>query len=152
GCLRPVERAFTLAAVETRDMAARERHPRDAVAVHVHAARAVTDIRVAGCIPRHFIYFGERSVHGIGTRGETHDRPWETARRTREPNRSVAGRHDHIGVGIYAPVLGRIERLTARCICATLAVAIRVDDERGPALRARSIAGFQELLCIDPAD
>src|SRR5262249_34824560 len=40
GCGRPVERAFALAAVEAADVAARERHPDDALAVDVRAARA----------------------------------------------------------------------------------------------------------------
>src|SRR5262249_59373882 len=67
GRLGSVERALALAAVEAADVAARERHPHDALAVDVAAAR--TEAR-----QRHVVDFRERGLRRIGAGIGPHDR------------------------------------------------------------------------------
>src|SRR5205807_1186006 len=64
----PVDRAFALAPVEARDMAARERRPDNAVGAHVDAARAV-----AGS--RRNEHFGQRRLGWIGAGNDAHQEP-----------------------------------------------------------------------------
>src|ERR1700730_6245029 len=66
GRLRSVERTFALAPVKAANMAARERHPHDALAVDVAAARAEARLR-------HVIDLREGGFRRVGAGIEPHD-------------------------------------------------------------------------------
>src|SRR6266853_636731 len=122
---RPIEN-LALAAVEGAHVAARKRYPHHALAVDVAAAR--TEAR-----HRYVVDFGERSFGRVGARIEPHDRAG--ARPQRAPDRAVGRTHRH-GVEHLsdALVLGRVHRLVGLDIVVALAVAVGVEDKRGPPL------------------
>src|ERR671913_2516466 len=87
-CFRAVERSFALAAVETSEMSASERRPNDAFRVDVGATYAEAR-------QRHIIDLRERSLRGIWTRRNAHDRARKTPERA--PYGAV-GRARHHGI------------------------------------------------------
>src|SRR5262249_62304362 len=100
GC---VERPLALAPVEAADVAARERHPCDALALDVAAARTE-----AG--QRHVVDFRERGLRRVGAGIEAYDRAG--ARAQRAPDRAVDRvRHHRVEHLRDALVLGGIDRL-----------------------------------------
>ena len=125
-------------------MAAGQRHPDDALTVDVAAARAEAR-------HRHIVDFGERRRRRVGAGIEPNDRAGIGAQRA--PHRAVhRARHDRVEHLADAHVLARLERLAGLGVFAALAVAGSIDDERGPALRLRRVAGLQEFLGVEPAD
>src|SRR5437899_8805131 len=124
---RPVERSLALATVEAGDVTAVERQPSDAVAVDIHAADAE-----AG--KRHLVDLGKRGVGRIWPRIETDD--VAGMRQVRAPDRAVNRRPgDCIHAKGQPSILGVIGRLTRLVVAlVTLAVAIGIYDEWGPAL------------------
>src|SRR5207245_2884457 len=133
-----------LSAVEARDVAARERHPRDAAAVDVESAHAV-----AGRWDS--VDFRQRRRRRVGARLK----PQDVARvpDVRSPDRAV---DRVVGDAVEAEpdtlVLVWIVRLIRLDPGVALAVAVRVDDERRPALRLPRVARLPEHLRVDPAD
>ena len=144
GCLWSVQRTLALAAVEAAQMAARERHPHDALRVDVAAADAE-----AG--RRDVIDLGERGLRRILSQDDANDRAGVAAVRT--PDRSVhRARHDRVEAGLDALVLRRIDGLIGLDVRVALAVAVRVEDERRPSLRLHDVAGRVVHLRVDPAE
>ena len=144
GRFRPVERAFALAPVEAAEVAARQRHPHDALAVDVGAADAEAR-------HRHVVDLRERRLRRIRSRNEPHD----SARigPERAPDRAVhRTRHHGVEARDDPLVLGGIDRLIRLDVLVALAVAVGVEDERRPALRLRHITRLVEHLGVDPAD
>src|SRR5262249_59479753 len=114
--LGSVERTFALAAVEAADVAARERHPDDALAVDVAAARTE-----AG--QRDVVDFRKRGLRRVGAGIEPYDRAGARAQRT--PDRAVDRvRHHRVEHLRDALVLGRIDRLVGLDVVVALAVAV----------------------------
>ena len=71
----------------------------------------------------------------------------------RSPDRAVERAvGDAVEAEPAALVLGGIVRLTRLDVGVTLAVTVRVDDERRPALRLPRVARLPEHLGVDPAD
>src|SRR5262249_49841410 len=132
GRLGPVERTLALAAVEAADVPAGARHPDHALAVDIAAARAEA-------AQRHRVDFRARGLGRIGAGIEAHDRPG--IRPQRAPDRAVDRvRHyriEHLGDAL---ILRRIHRLVRLDIVVALAVAVGVEDERGPSLCFRRVA------------
>src|SRR6185369_17761434 len=109
-------------------MAARQRHPVHAVAVDVTATRSE-----AGC--GRLVYLGERRVRGIGPGHDAHNR--STVADHRSPDGAIGWTDgDRIGVDRNAGVLRRIGWFTGLDVCVAFPVAIGIDDEGRPALRA----------------
>ena len=135
---------LALAPVEHAHMAAGERYPHPALAVDVGAARAEA-------WHRDVVLFRQCRLRRVGAGVEPHDRAGAGAQRA--PDRAV-GRAHHHGIKHLADalVLGRVHRLVGLDIVVALAVAVGVEDQRGPALRLLGIAGFVEQLCVEPAD
>ena len=141
GRLRAVERGLALAAVEAADVAARERHPHDALAVDVAAARAEARHRDVE-------HLGQLRV-GIVTHHAAASRKHPDG----IPDRAIGRiRHDRVGAGAAgdAHILGGIYRLIGLGVLVSLAVAVDVEDERRPALRLGGVAGLVEDLHVDP--
>ena len=104
GRLRPVERPLALAAIEAAHVAAAERHPHDALAVDVGAARAE-----AG--HRHVVDLGERRLRRIRRPARARTTAPGIAER-RAPDRAVdRARHHRVERRVDARVLRRIGRL-----------------------------------------
>src|SRR5271165_839091 len=131
---RPIEWTFALAPVELAQMAARQRYPHDAVAIDIGAAHAE-----AG--RRHIVDLAEP-----GSRIESDDGARIT-KSDRAPDASV-GRIRHHGIEADRQALVRfaVRGLTGFDPRVELAIAIRVEHQRGPFLRDRRIAGGIELL------
>src|SRR5262249_14425063 len=132
--LRAVEWAFALAAVEGAEGTARQRHIGDAIAIDVVAARSEAR-------ERRLVDFRQ-----LGLRIE----PQHIARITEHgaPDGAVRRVHaDAVEAGSEPLVLGGIDGLVGLHVFAGLAVAVGVDDDRGPALGFRLVAG----LFVDPA-
>src|SRR5436189_6114468 len=144
GGVRPVERAFALPAVEAAEVAARERSPEDAVAVDVAAARPITG-------KRRLVDLGKGGTRGIGPGIHAHDIAREGARGA--PDASVHWVHrDGIQTGDHSLVLGRIDRRVGLDPFVALAVAVGVEHERRPPLRALFVPGFLEETAVEPAE
>ena len=125
-------------------MAARERGPEHAVAVDVAAAWAVAR-------EGRLIDFGERGCGRVLPRVEPDDPAGEAERGA--PDGAIHGiDRDAVERRDDARVLRRIDRLVRLDIAVALAVAVRVEDERGPALRFCFVAGLLEELAVEPAD
>ena len=135
---------LAFAAVEAAEVAARERDPEDAVGVDVAAARAVAR-------ERDFVVFGERG-EGRVRAGRDADDAARIAHH-RAPYRAVErADRDREHVDRDALVLLRLCRLVGLHIGAALAVAARIEHERGPALRLRLVAGTLIDLTVHPAE
>src|SRR5207253_4707762 len=67
------------------------------------------------------------------------------------PHRAVAARRDAVERHVDAAVLVGIERLIRLGVFVALAVAVGVEDERGPTLRLHFVAGLLVHLYVDPA-
>src|SRR5580704_17603141 len=137
--LRPVQRALTFLAVEAGEMAARQRHPHDALLVDVHTARRIAMHLRLRVVPRWLVEFGQRGFRRVGARDQVNNAARKAERRP--PDRPV-GRADRDAVepGDDALVLLRIDRLVGLDIVVALAVAVGVEDEGGPALRGGGVA------------
>src|SRR5207247_935664 len=145
GCFRSVERALALAPVEAAHVPARERHPHYALAVDITAARPKTR-------PRYIVDFGERGLRRVRAGIEPHDRSRTRARAERAPDGAVDwARHHRVEHLADALVLVGIDRIVGPDILVALAVAIRVEDERGPPLRFRGVASLIEQFGVEPA-
>src|SRR5690242_21445032 len=70
----------------------------------------------------------------------------------RSPDRSVGRRCHGIEAGADAMVLARIDGLVRLGVFAALAVAVGVEDQRGPSLRLLLITGLVEQLGVEPPD
>src|SRR5262249_16824697 len=125
GGLWSVQRPFALAAIEARHVPAGERRPEDTVAIDVAAARRVTGQRRLR--PR-----GQRRLRRIGARIQSHDRARISEHAS--PDRSVGRRRDRVEAAAEAPVLRGIGRLVRLGVGVARAVAVRVHDQRRPAL------------------
>src|ERR1700730_10851010 len=139
GGLRAVEWALALAAVERAEMAARQRHVGDAVAVDVEAAGA--EARERRLID--FRQLGLRIEPQDVARIAEHGAPHGAIRRIDA---------DAVEAGVHALVLGRIDRLVRLTEFINLAVAVGVDDDWGPALGLSLVAGLFPDLAVHPAD
>ena len=130
---RTIERAFASAAIEAADMAAVERHPHDAIAIHIHAANAIAR-------QWHSVDLGQRRVGRIRSGIDAQD--IARMRQARAPDRAVRRAHgDAVKSKWNAGILARIKRLAGLVIALVApAVAVGIDHERAPALRRRSIA------------
>src|SRR5262245_62385282 len=121
-----VEGPLALRAIEARDVAARQRHPRNSLPVDVEAAHAKTG-------GRNLVHFRERSFARIRAEVDADD-PARVAD-VRSPDRAVGRtRRDSIEPEAEPLVLGRILRLTGLDPRVALTVAVGVDDQRGPSL------------------
>src|SRR5262245_43466893 len=130
--------------VEARQMAARQRGPKDALAVDIAAARPV-----AG--EGRLIDFGERGVGRIGPGGHSNHVSRVTQRCA--PYSPVDRVHrDGIEARDDALVLRRVDRLARLDIIVAFAIAVGVDNERRPALGFLLVAGLLEHLAIEPAE
>ena len=139
----PLSGPLALAAVEHAHVAARQRDPNAALLVDVAAARAEAR-------QRHVVLFGQRLVRVLG-RIDAHDGAGVAAQRA--PHRAVGrARHHRIEGRADAHVLARLLRLAGLGVLVTLAVAVGVEHQRGPALRLLDVAGLVEHLGVDPAD
>ena len=146
GRFRPVQRPLALAPVEAAEVPARERHPVDAVAIDVAAARPV-----AG--KRRLVHFGERGLRRVRARIDPHDVAGHRESHHRSPDRAVHRIHgDCVKVDREPPVLRGIVRLAGLDVRVALAVAVGVENERRPALRTFLVAGLLEHPAIQPAD
>ena len=144
GRLRPVERTFALAPIKTAQVTARQRHPHDALAVDVAAARPETR-------QRYIVDFCERGLRRIASGNKPHDCTRIAPEST--PNRAVHRIwHNSVETSNDAFVFGWIHRLIRLYVLVALAVAVGVEDKRCPALRFCDITCFVEHLGIDPAD
>src|SRR5439155_10224654 len=129
GRLRAVHWALALPAVELADVAAGERDPIHAILIDVAAARAEARHRDVEVL-------GQRGLGRIRAGHDAHDRTRIGADGT--PDRVVDGAHrDRVDHLAEAAILGRIHRLVGLGIRSALAVAVGVEDERGPAHRLR---------------
>ena len=137
GRARTVEH-LALAAVELAEMAARQRRPEHAVAIDVGAATAVAR-------HRRRIDFGELRLR-VEAHGVARPRTERLA-----PDRAVL-RIDHHAVETDrdALVLLRIDGGIRLDPVVAPAVAVGVEHERRPALRALMVAGFFQHPAIDP--
>ena len=70
----------------------------------------------------------------------------------RTPDRAVGRRRYGVEPGVDAMILRRIDRLVRLRVFVALAVAVRVEDERRPALRLLFVARLVEHLRVEPAD
>ena len=125
-------------------MSARERRPHDALAIDVHAAR-----RIAG--ERRLEHFGEGGLRRIRSQIQADD----VARvsQHRAPDRAVdRARGEPVEAGHDALVLLRVDRIVRPHVIVAPAVAVGVQNERGPALRLLLIAGFLEHLSVEPSE
>ncbi len=130
-------------AVEHAHVAARERDPDAALLVDVAAARAEAR-------QRDVVLLGERLVRVLG-RVDANDRARVAAQGA--PHRAVGrARHHRIEGRADAHVLAGLLRLAGLGVLVALAVAVGVENERGPALRLLDVAGLVEHLGVDPAD
>src|SRR6266571_8255177 len=136
--VRAGERSLALAAVETGEMAARERCPHHAFAVDVHSAR-----RIAG--ERRLEHLGERGLRRIRSRIDADDEARIAEHRS--PDRAVdRARGEPVETGHDALVLLRIDRIVRPDVVVAPAVAVGVQNERGPALRLLLVARLFEHL------
>src|SRR6266513_1546059 len=141
---RAVERSLALAPVETREMSARERRPDDAFAIDVHAAR-----RIAG--ERRLEHFRERRLRRIRSRIHANDETGVTEHRS--PDGAVnRARGESVETGHDALVLLRIYRIVRPHVIVAPAVAVGVQNERGPALRLLLVAGLLEHPSVEPPE
>src|SRR5262249_30449499 len=139
-----VERAFALAPVKAAHVAARKRDPHHALAVDIAAARTETG-------QRHIVDFRERGLRRIGAGIKPHDRARARSRAQRAPDRAVdRARHHRVEHLADALVLSGIDRVVGPHILVALAVAVGVEDERGPSLRFRGVPGLIEQLGVEP--
>src|SRR5262249_42581886 len=140
----PVQGSLALAPVEASHVATRQRHPRHALAVDVHAAHAK-----AGLWDLVDLY--QRGLRRIWSRIQPQDVPGVT--NVRAPDGTV---RRAIGDGVEAQpdtlVLTGLFRLIGLHIGVALAVAAGVDDEGRPALCLASVTGLPEQLGVDPAN
>src|SRR5262249_8905159 len=138
------EAPLALAAVEARDVPARERDPRHTAAVDVESAHAV-----AG--RWNSIDFGQGRLGRIRAGLQPQNETGMTD--VRSPDRAVdrvVG--DAVEAETDARVLGGIAGLIRLDPRVALAVAVGVDDERRPALRFPGVVRLPEHLRVDPAD
>ena len=149
GRRRSVERHLALAAIEARHVTAGERRPVDAVAIDVAAARREPFDRRA-VAQRQLVHLGERGFRRIRSRIQADDRARKPE--LRAPHRSVGRRRHRIEGSAVPLVLRRIDRLRSPRRTRRASVAVRVHDERRPALRLRSRPGLVEHLAVQPAD
>src|SRR5215831_10930822 len=134
GGLRSVEWALTLATVEGAKMSARQRHIGDAIAVDVEAARPEARERRLVDFRQQGLRIKPQNIAGISEHGA--------------PDGAVGRVYaDPIDAGVNTLVLGGIDGLVGLHVFVNLAVAVGVDDDRGPALGFRLVAG----LFVDPA-
>ena len=147
---RAVERALALAAIEARKVPARQRRPDDAVAVDVHATRREAMDGRSRIVDRRLVHFRQRRLRRVRTRVQPDDRAGEAERRS--PDRTIGRRRDGIEAAAEALVLRGIDRLIGLHVGVAPAVAVGVDDERGPSLRLRLVSGFLEHPGVEPAD
>ena len=141
-CFRTVERSLALAAIEAREVTARQRGPVDAVAIHVAAAR-----REPG--HRRLVDFGERRLGRIRSGVQPDDCAGKSEHAP--PDRSVGRGRNGVERVAVSFVLRWIERLIRFDIRVAFAVAVRVHDQRRPALRLRLVVRFVEHLGVQPA-
>src|SRR5579864_8670676 len=146
GRVRSVERTLAFAAIEAAEMAAAERHPDHALAVDIAAARTEAghwDV----------IDLGERRRRRVGPERNAYYTARAAQDADRSPDRTVSRTwHDGVEPAANALVLGRIDRLVGLDIVGALPVAFGIEHEGGPALRLGRIAGFVELLRVEPAE
>src|SRR5438445_13271571 len=84
---RTVERTFALAAIEARHVSARQRDPRDAVAVDVHAARREALHCCFRVVIWRLVVLGERGLGRMRARVEPNDATRKSERRS--PDRTI---------------------------------------------------------------
>ena len=125
-CSRPAEAPLALASVEAGDVAARQRHPRHALAVDIEPAHSVSG-------RRNLVDFRQRGLLGIRSRLYA-DYPPGVAD-VRPPDGTVRRAvRDAVEAEPDPLVLGGIFRLVGLDVRVSPAVAVGVDDERCPAL------------------
>src|ERR1700722_4350621 len=136
---RPVERPFAFAPIELSQMPARQRYPHHTVAIDVGAAYAE-----AG--RGHIVDLAEP-----GSRVETNDGAG-IPKRDGAPDGAV-GRIRHDGVEADRQTLVRfgVRGFTGFDPRVEFAIAIGVEDERGPSLRGGRITRRIEFLGVEPA-
>ncbi len=105
GRVRPIQRAFAFAPVEAGQMPASQRHPRDVVAVDIHAARRKSRHRRLRIVPRHFIIFGQRRFRRIRSGIQPHDAAGKAQHAA--PDHSVRSHGNAVERRVQARVAGR---------------------------------------------
>src|SRR5262245_49118688 len=119
-------------------MATRERRPDYALLVDVCAAN--TKSRQG-----HVVDFRQRSLCRIRTWNDPCYRARESS--DRAPDGTIGWtRHDGVEAGHDPLVLGRVDRLVRLDVGVALTIAIRIEDQRRPALRFGDIARLVENL------
>ena len=83
-------------------------------------------------VGRRLVHFGERGGRRIGSGIEAHDRAGEAE--DGAPDGTVRRRGDRIEGGAEPLVLRGIDRLVRLHVVVAPAIAVRIHDERGPAL------------------
>src|SRR5207249_4898669 len=101
-------------------------------------------------IERRLVYLRQRSLRRVLPRVQPDDGAREAQHRS--PDRTVRSRGDGVEGAAETLVLGGIERLVGLHIGIPLAIAVGVDDERGPPLRLYFIMRLVEHLRVQPAD
>src|SRR5688572_17062044 len=129
---RTVELSGALAPVEAGEMPTRERRPDDAVAVDVHSARGETLNTSLRVVPRQLVQLRERGRGWPAARSQSNDRAGETQRRS--PHRSVRRRRHGVKPRRDPLVLRGIEWRVGLDVVVASAVAVCVENQRGPPL------------------
>src|SRR5215813_9224725 len=135
---------LAFAPVEGTHVAAGERHPDDAVAIDVHAARRVAR-------HRRLVDFGQRRSRRVITEVDARNRSRKAEHRS--PDRAVDRAYgDAVDAHRHALILRWIDRLLGIDIVVALAVAVRVEHERRQSLRLLLVAGLVEHRGVEPAE
>src|SRR6478736_2782240 len=145
---RAVERAFAFRSVEAAEVPAAERNPDHAFGVDITTANAEIGFW-------HVVDLGKRGGRRVRAGVEPHHRGPAAEHADRAPDRAVdRARHHRVESGSAgdALVLGRIDGLVRLDVIVALAVAVGVQDERGPTLRLGGVAGLVEQFGVDPTD
>src|SRR6516225_10095530 len=120
------------------------------MAIDIHAAWSEPGSRCSLIVEWHFVVLGECRVYWIGSRNEAN----QPARHTqgRSPDRAInRTRTNAIERRIDPLVLRWIDFIVDADICVAFAVAVRIENERSPALRLLFVFGLQIDLRIEPA-
>jgi hypothetical protein len=131
-------------------MPARESHPGDAVPIDVHAARGEALHGLTILVQRKLVHLDERGLLRTLARNEPQNGP-----RIAEggaPDRPVRRRRNGVEPGGDPLVPARVDRLVRLDVRVADPVAVRIEDERRPALGRLRVAGLQERSRIEPPD
>src|SRR5262249_1276257 len=121
----PIQWPLALAAIEARDVSARQRDPGSPLSIDVEPPHSISR-------RRNLVDFGERGLGGI--RSELHANDPARVTDVRSPDGAIERAvGDAVEPQPDALVLGGIVRLVGLGVRVPLAVAVRVDDERRPA-------------------